>query len=64
MPQIILLQNAPNQSFSIQLDENFYDFDIFSTNGAMSTNITRNSILLLSGFRIVSGKSFVAISLY
>lgn len=55
MPQVIPILNVPNQSFSVQLDENFYNFDIFSTNGAMSFNLSRNNIVLLTGFRLVSG---------
>jgi hypothetical protein len=55
MPQIIPLQNIPNQKFSVQLDENYYNFDIYSTSGAMSFDLSRNGVVLLTGFRIVSG---------
>jgi len=51
----IQLSAIPNQSFSIRLDDHFYDITIKSTNGCMSVTIARDNIVILSNQRAVAG---------
>jgi hypothetical protein len=53
---------VPNQTLSIQLDQNNYDIGLFTTNrananlvgdGVMGITITRNGLLVVSGLRLV-----------
>jgi hypothetical protein len=54
---------VPNQTLSIQLDQNNYDIEIYTTNrananltgdGVMGITISRNGVLIISGFRLVA----------
>jgi hypothetical protein len=51
----ITLDAIPNQSLTIQLDNNFYEISIKETNGAMAATIFRNDVVIISGARIVAG---------
>lgn len=52
--QVIPLQAVPNQSFSIQLDNNNWDFAIHDCgNGLMAVDIALNGTQLLTGLRMV-----------
>ena len=54
--QVVPLQAVPNQSFSIQLDGNNWDFVIHDCgNGLMAVDIALNGTQLISGFRMVPG---------
>lgn len=50
----IPLAAVPNQSFSIRLEDNLYNFTIKETNGCMGVTIVRNDITILSNVRAVS----------
>lgn len=45
----------PNQSFSIRLDNQRYDFVLKETRGVMSVSIARDDIQLLSNCRVCAG---------
>lgn len=53
--QTIGIQAIPNQSFSVRLDNQLYDFSIKSTSGVMSVTIARNGETILSNSRCVAG---------
>jgi hypothetical protein len=53
--QLINLIRKPNQSFSISLSGDFYKIEIKEAKGIMTASITRNDIVLISGFIIVAG---------
>lgn len=52
---IIPLSSIPNQTFSILLDQSFYNITLKEANGIMVSTIVRDNILIQSGARIVSG---------
>ena len=49
------IQSIPNQSLSIQLDNNLYDLNIKECNGIMSVDIILNNSVILYGQRAVPG---------
>src|ERR1043165_4013325 len=56
------ISNIPNQSLSINLDNNQYDLNIHATNdnpdgstGIMAVDITINNTIILTGMRAVPG---------
>lgn len=51
----INLQNIPNQSLSIRLDNNLFDLQIKEANGIMACDVVLNGIILQTGERAVSG---------
>lgn len=68
--RLITLSNIPNQSFSVSVDNNFYDLTIKqiagqntylngvfvgATNVIMACSITRNNVLIEEGSRIIQG---------
>lgn len=61
--QEIPLQSVPNQSLSILLDKNQWDFAIKTTGGITSCSISLNGVDILDGIRAVAG-SFLIPSLY
>jgi hypothetical protein len=48
----IPLQAIPNQTFSIQLDNNQYDFTLTTNGNITCCTIARNGVVLVSGSRI------------
>ena len=57
--QTINIAAIPNQSFSIQLESNFYFIELKEANGAMVISITRNSILLIENMICVIGTPLI-----
>jgi hypothetical protein len=55
----IPLQPIPNQKFSIQLDENFYDITIKATGNTMACDIIRNNEVIETGIRIVANEPLI-----
>jgi hypothetical protein len=55
----IALDQLPNQSVSIRLDDNLYTIAVKSTRGVMSADITRNGTVLMTGARIVAGTPLI-----
>lgn len=51
----IALAAIPNQTFTVQLDNNSYGFVIKAANGIMCADVTINGTLILSGQRLVAG---------
>lgn len=54
MPTGLPLQQLPNQSFTITLDNNLFEFSILATNGSTSVSITENGTDILNNGRAVS----------
>lgn len=53
--QQIPLQAIPNQSFTVQLDDRFYNMALKTANGIMALDISRDNQVLLTGARVVAG---------
>lgn len=53
--QTIDLANVVSQSFSTVLDNDRYDIAIYVAAGCVACDISRNEIVLVSGFRIING---------
>lgn len=53
--RLIPLSSVPNQSFSIQLDGNRWEFTIKQASASMIVNITLNDEIILMGSRLVAG---------
>ena len=51
----IPISAVPNQSFSVQIDQDFYQITIETTNGCLCLDITRNNVVLITGVRAVAG---------
>jgi hypothetical protein len=51
----IPLSNIPNQNFSFQADDNIYDITLQDVNNIMAATVSINSVLTISGQRIVAG---------
>lgn len=49
------LQALPNQSFSVTLDDDFYDITVHQAYDTMCATIVKNNELILSGQRIIPG---------
>lgn len=49
------IQPLANQSFTVNLDESLYDFNITATNGVMSVTISRDNIELVTNIRMCAG---------
>lgn len=45
----------PNQSLTIQLDEQLYVIDLREANGVMSATITRDGVTIVSNIRVTAG---------
>lgn len=56
----INLNAIPNQSLSIQIDNDLYQITVKSTNGVMSCTIVRNDVTLVSNIRVVAGTPILA----
>jgi hypothetical protein len=50
----IPIQNIPNQSLTVTLDNQFHEITIKETNGVMAASIVRNNVPLISNLRVVS----------
>lgn len=59
MSQIIELRQIKSQRASIRLDENLYEFRVYSVQGGMAFDMIRDEVLILSGFRLVSGTPLI-----
>lgn len=66
----IPIQSIPNQSLSLQLDNNLYDINIQSTidnpdgsSGICAIDISINNVVIVTGVRAVAGYPIIA-SLY
>lgn len=57
--QNIPLKAVPNQSFTVTLDNNQWDFTIKSTNGTVSVSLTRNNVVILSNARAVGNTKII-----
>lgn len=57
--QSIPIQALPNQSFSIPLDGNQWDFVIRSTNGTISVTLTLNGSIVIENMRAVGGMRII-----
>ena len=55
MTSIVTIQAIPNQSFTVYLDGNNWNFTIQATNGVMSVTVLLNNTLIISGARVVAG---------
>lgn len=55
----IPITNLPNQSFSIQLDNQFYDISIYLTNNVMSLDLIRANEIIVTGARMVAGTPLI-----
>lgn len=53
------LNPIPNQSLTIQIDNDLYQITVKETRGVMSCTIIRNDISLVSNVRIVSGSPII-----
>jgi len=51
----ITLQNTPNQSLTITINNDFYDILIKEANGVMSCSISRNGTIIQSNSRMSAG---------
>lgn len=49
------IQQLPNQTFSISLENNTYDITLKTTNGVMSATIVRNNVMIVENARCVAG---------
>jgi hypothetical protein len=52
--QSIPLQAIPNQSFSITLDGNQWNFTLKTTNGVISVTLAKNNVTLIENMRAVA----------
>jgi len=52
---LIPLAALPNQNFSVQLGNDFYDISINQTRNTVCMTIYRNNVLIISGQRLVAG---------
>lgn len=57
--QTIPIKTVPNQSFTVTLDNNQWDFTIKSTNGTVSVSLTFNNVALLSNARAVGNTKII-----
>lgn len=55
MTQIVPIENIPNQSASIQLDEVRYEFRFRDIGNMMSVDISIDDVVILEGQRVVGG---------
>jgi hypothetical protein len=59
MSDIVPIQQIPNQTLSIVLDNDRYDIDLKSTKTSTIANISRNEILLIEGVRCVGATPLI-----
>lgn len=57
--QLIPIQSIPNQSLSLQIDENFYDLTIKQTRGVVSVTIKINNSITVTSARSVAGEFII-----
>lgn len=57
--QIVPLQAIPNQSITLQIDNNFYELTIKTTRGITAVSITINNIVVVSSARAVAGEFII-----
>jgi hypothetical protein len=62
MAEQIDLSVVPNQSFTVQLDGDYYDMEFVSTTECLTVSIRRNNVQLLTGCRVVSGTPLIPYS--
>lgn len=55
----IRLVDIPNQSLTIQIDNDSYQITVKETNGVMSCTIVRNDVVIVSNVRIVAGSPII-----
>ncbi len=53
--QLVPIQAIPNQSFTINLDNNLYGISIKETEGVMSVSIERDNVLIVENNRVPAG---------
>lgn len=53
------IASTPNQSFSVRLENNFYDITLKETNGVMSCSMVRDNVTLFDGVRLVAGSPII-----
>lgn len=51
----VSIQAIPNQSLTVQLDNNLYNMSIKAANGVMCIDVLRNNETLLTGERLTAG---------
>lgn len=57
--RIIDIDAVPNQSFSVTLDGDRWDFVIKQARTSMFTDVTLNDVVILSGQRLVAGAPII-----
>lgn len=55
----IALAAVANQQFSVQIDATRYDITLQEANGCMAATIVRDSVTLVSAFRVVAGEPLI-----
>jgi len=58
--QNIQISPIPNQSFSVTIDQNFYNIAIKETNNCMSIDIQKNGEYVIRGSRIISNYPIIS----
>jgi hypothetical protein len=53
--RLINIDPIPNQSFSVQLDENLWNFSLKYCGSIMAADISLNNEILLQGSRVIAG---------
>ena len=59
MSQVVPLEAVPNQSLSIQLEENRYVLRFREIGGMMAVDISINEEIILQGERVVAGSGLI-----
>lgn len=59
MSQVVPLESLPNQSLSIQLEENRYDLRFRDLGGMMSVDISINDEVILQGSRVTGAAPLI-----
>lgn len=57
--QVVPLKIIPNQSFSIVLDNNVWNFALKATNGQTSVTILRDNVVVVEGARAVANELII-----
>ena len=62
MGQQVEISAVPSQSFTVQLDGDYYDIELVTTEEVLACSIARNNVLLLTGIRVVNGTPLIPYS--
>jgi hypothetical protein len=62
MGQQVEISAVPNQSFTVQLDGDYYDIELNTTDEILACSIARNNITLITGCRVVNGTPLIPYS--